>query len=211
MAQYHRAHPPGDVPHRSSWVTAPTALLPHHGLLSMGCSSSLGLLLQGYPWAVPHSGLIHCWSMSSSMTAHGDLLCSVTMGCRGTSLLLHGCLLGCKDLLLHAWNISCLPSALILGLQGCFSHIYSLLSQLLLHSSSVLFVFFNTFILKSALPEAHSVLVMAQAAATGATGAGCDLTWNSVGICWDPLLPKYCHTGPIQTFSSFANVLTADS
>jgi len=72
-------------------------------------------------------------------------------------------------------------------------------------------VFFNTFILKSALPEAHSVLVMAQAAATGATGAGCDLTWNSAGICWDPLLPKYCHTGPIQTFSSFANVLTADS
>lgn len=92
--------------------------------------------------------------------------------------------LGCKELLFHAWNI-CLPSALTLGQQCCFSHVYSLLSQLLLHSSSVLFGFLNTFILKSTLPEAHSVLLMAQAAATGATGAGCDLTWSSAGI-WLP-------------------------
>ena len=44
-------------------AAAPPALLSHHGLLFTCCSSGLGLLLQGYPWAVPPPGLIHCCAM----------------------------------------------------------------------------------------------------------------------------------------------------
>ena len=47
LALYHRAHPSGAAPHRSPQATAPPALLPHCRLLSMGCSSSLELVLQG--------------------------------------------------------------------------------------------------------------------------------------------------------------------
>ena len=78
-APYHRAHPSGTTPHESPRGVASTVLLP----LSMGCSSGLGLLLQGYPWAVPPLGHIHCCLVRSSMATCGDLLCVVPMGCRG--------------------------------------------------------------------------------------------------------------------------------
>lgn len=37
---------------------------------------SRGLLLTGYPWAVPLQGYIHCCTVCCSMAAHGDPLCA---------------------------------------------------------------------------------------------------------------------------------------
>lgn len=78
MALYHRAQPQGWI--SPAWV--PPALLPHHGLFSVGCSFSPGLLLWGLQTP---SGLIHCHIIGSSMAAHGDLLCMAPTGCRGTT------------------------------------------------------------------------------------------------------------------------------
>ena len=71
--------------HGSSQAAAPPALMPHGGLLSMGCSSSLGLYLWGYAWAAVPSSLMHCCTIGSSTAARGDLLCVVPMDCRGTA------------------------------------------------------------------------------------------------------------------------------
>lgn len=42
------------------------ALLPHHGLLFMDCSFSLGSVPAGVPWAAPPSGHIHYCTVDSS-------------------------------------------------------------------------------------------------------------------------------------------------
>lgn len=83
ITPYHGFHPSGAAPHGSSQA-APSSLLPHHGPFYMGCSSGPGMLLQGYPWAMPPSGLILCCTMGFSMAARGDLLCIVSVDCRGT-------------------------------------------------------------------------------------------------------------------------------
>lgn len=61
------------------------ALLPHQGILLLGCSSSLACSCKGSPRAVSPSGLIHFFSTGFSMAVCGDLLCVVSVGCRGTA------------------------------------------------------------------------------------------------------------------------------
>ena len=72
---------PYTVPHglSSSNPPAPTQTPPHR------LQQPTGLLLQGYPWAVSPSSLIHCCTMGSFLGAHEYLLCVVLMGCRGTA------------------------------------------------------------------------------------------------------------------------------
>ena len=78
-----------------------------------------GLPRMGYPWAVPPSGLILCWTVGSSTVPCGDVLHVVPVVCRGTACSsLCGPLLGHRELLLHTWSTSCPPPALILGAAG---------------------------------------------------------------------------------------------
>ena len=49
----------------------------------MGCISDPGLLVEGYPCAVPPPGLIHCCTVGSSMAARGDVFHVVPVGRRG--------------------------------------------------------------------------------------------------------------------------------
>ena len=81
------------------------------------------LLLWEYPWAVssfrthpllPH-GLLHGYTGRSAPC--GD------HGLQGDGLLLHGPLLGCRELPLCTWNTSCPPSALTWMAAGRFSHV----------------------------------------------------------------------------------------
>ena len=108
-----------------------------------GCSSSntaptqlhtTGPILQECPsWtAAPlgfqlHLRLLHSCMRRSVLHSAWEL--------HRDSLLLHGPLLDCRELLLHAWSTSCPPSVLTLGAVEPLPHIFSLLSQLLLPTS----------------------------------------------------------------------------
>ena len=101
---------------------------------------SHGLQLQAR--AAPAAVSMGCNSFGTHPLLHHGLL----HGCRwryalhgaqrlqGNGLLLHGPLLGCRELLLCAWSIFCPPSALTWVPAGMFSLI-PLLSQVLLCSS----------------------------------------------------------------------------
>ena len=68
-------------PHRQSSPSPPTPLqAPCHGL-----QLHPGLFLEGSPWAVPLSGLIHRCTVGFSMAGCGDLLHAMPMGCRETA------------------------------------------------------------------------------------------------------------------------------
>lgn len=121
-----RAHSSGaDCSSTGPNVAAPSALLPHQGLLSRG--------LQIWPRAAPawlsmDYSLLWATStaactMGSSMAAHGDLLCVVPVGYRGI-------VCSTVDLSWPARNFCFMPGAppaLLLHrlcrLQGYFSHI----------------------------------------------------------------------------------------
>lgn len=77
---------------------APLWVPPHRLQLQPGAAPA------GCPWAVPPSGFIHCCTMGSSMTAHGDLLLLVPMGYSETACSFIG----------PSWvagNFCCMPGA----------------------------------------------------------------------------------------------------
>ena len=98
--------------------------LPQPSCLTAGFSLQTAAPAQCAPWAVPPSGLIHCYTTDSSMAACGDLLHMLPMACRGTACSTTGL----------SWAEGCCcsvpraPPALLLhrpwGPQGCFSHIF---------------------------------------------------------------------------------------
>ena len=110
----HSSVPSSTAPALPPQVAAPPALLPHHGPFSSGCSSGLGCSCGDIHGLQP-SGLIHYSTVGSSMATKEDLLHVVPVGCRDTAPLDCGLLLGCcRELLLHARDISCPSSALTL-------------------------------------------------------------------------------------------------
>jgi len=124
--------------------------LPHCGLLSMGCSSGPGCSCRILPGVHP-SCLIHCCTVGSSIAARGDLLHAVYVGCRGDSLLLHGPLLGCRQLLLCTWNTSCpLPARALMSGGLLLSH-YSHLSP------SIFFTLFKVYYQRDAISVAEGL------------------------------------------------------
>ena len=146
-------------------AAAPPAL-PHSRVLFMDCSSSLGLILQGYPWVVPLSDHIHCCPVGSSMATCGDLLCMMPMGCKGTA---------CSTMGLP-WAAGSPPSALTLGAaEPLLSH-FSLPSPSF--CSAAIFPFFNLFSRRctkhlSCLSSAHWWIPF------GTGGTGSEMTWDS--------------------------------
>lgn len=137
-----------------------------------------GLPRMGYPWAVPPSALIHCWTVGSSTVPCGDVLHVVPVVCRGTACSsLCGPLLGHRELLLHTWSTSCPPPALILGAAGLLlPHLPAAVAQQALIPS-----------LQSTPPEVHPASLTAQLCpAVGPCGSSwscCALTWGSAECC----------------------------
>lgn len=134
----------GLLQHRSMWAAAPPVLCCR--LLCKGCSSSLTLLLQvlsmGYTSSTPSTAIL--WA---PLWLHVEI-CMVPMGCRWTTCSSMG--LSCAGR--NFCSLSGAPPALLLSwpwwLQGGFCHVFS---------PTVVSPF-----LKSAVPEAHTVLLIAQ-------------------------------------------------
>lgn len=130
--------------------------------------ASLQILVQTGTWS---------WVGSSMRCTWRSALCG-THGLQVHSLLHHGPLLVCVELLLYMWNI-CFPSALVLLSTGLF-----LTTFFSLHFPTCCCIAIFPF-LKSTLSESQPLSLMAQLwqrwVPYGAAGAGCDLTWSN---CW---------------------------
>ena len=154
--------------------------------LTAGCSPQAAAL------ACRHTS----WSVSSFRLhglSHGCTGRSALYGgLQGDSLLLHGPLLGCRELLLCTWSTSCPPSAL--------TWMAALSQSSLLSPSCCCAAIF--LILQSALPQhtqCHSWL---------SSGSNKPIWNNRSQLCSDkgqrwallttPLLPEPCHTNPTQ-------------
>lgn len=91
--------------HGTTWAAAPQA-----SRLKMGSSpqaaASVDCSCGGSPWGVPLPGLFYCCNADSSITAQGDLLHVVPVGCRGTACSTMG-------LLWTAGNSVCLGHLLL--------------------------------------------------------------------------------------------------
>jgi len=111
MGLYHKAHASGiappQVPRGGKFPSPPTPMQASlHRLWPRSCFCS------GSPWPhwMIHGGLLHgCAWRSVPCGAYG---------LQGDDLLLHEPLLGCTELLLHAWSTSCPPFALTLVASG---------------------------------------------------------------------------------------------
>jgi len=153
--------------HKSPGPAAPPAFLTHSTVLSTGYTSSPGTAPFGVVrWAAasssPHPLLRHGLH-------HGHMGGSAPCGVhelQGDSLLHHGPLLGCRELLLHVWSTSCTDLA------GCRT-----VSQSSLPAAVVQQVFFP--FLKSAIPERMQccswLSSVQQHVPSGAAGACSDL------------------------------------
>ena len=148
----------------------------------------------GYPWAVafrPHTllyrGLLHgCTGRSA--------LCGAC-GLQEDGMLLHGPLLGCRELLLHAWSSSC-PLCTVLG--ACMAASLPFLPPL-----SQLLVLSSVSLSSACSPRAHPVLLMAQLwhqQVPGWSSWSSALTWGSAGLCLLRLLHPYSPVPMIQIF-----------
>ena len=113
----HGAHPSGTAPAQPHGGRSPSAPAPLWAPLCV---------LQLQPRAAPVGVSMVCASISPHPLLHCELLhgCtwrSVLCGAQGLQwdvLLFCGPLLGCRELLLHAWSTSCPPPALALGAAG---------------------------------------------------------------------------------------------
>jgi len=106
----------------------------------MGCTSFRA-------YTVLHSRLLHSCIWRPVLSGTPEL--------EGNSLLHHGPLPGCRELLLQTWSTFCSPYSLTLVSQGYFSPIFSLLSSSC--CCAAVFPF-----LHSAISDAQPVLFMAQ-------------------------------------------------
>lgn len=130
------------------------------------------------PWTVHPLGHMHCCTTVSSRVACGDLHRIVPMHCRGTACSTVGLSWASGNFFMPGAH----PAFLLLWpwwLQGCFSHIFLLLSPSCC-SEAVFFLPFP----KSPFPEAPSVAHGSALARNWSPWSSWSWLWSGKGQCW---------------------------